>query len=275
MSPQVEACARLDRPEEWQSDRWVLARASASRRSRSGRRAERRTSNDDEGAVHNRVPHAAQARATRCGSTTRQCWSLDDRRRTPLFWQGVLLDITAQKEAQRGLAEAEERYRALIEHIPAVVYRESPEGDPREVLHQPAGARSLRLHARGVDVDARLLAQRHPSRRPGARLRGRRPIERDEGGLHPRLPVPARRRSLGLGARRGDLRARARRRGLLAGLPARHHRAQASRGSGFARPSSSSARSSSRTRRSSTPRRSTPTIRRSRSRRTSPPATPT
>ena len=56
---------------------------------------------------------------------------------TPLFWQGVLLDVTSQKEAQRGLAEAEQRYRALIEHIPAVVYRESPEGDPEKFYISP------------------------------------------------------------------------------------------------------------------------------------------
>ncbi|MEX0650981.1 MAG: PAS domain-containing protein, partial [Actinomycetota bacterium] len=56
---------------------------------------------------------------------------------TPLFWQGVLLDITAQKEAQRGLAEAEQRYRAIIENIPAVVYRESPEGDPEKFYISP------------------------------------------------------------------------------------------------------------------------------------------
>jgi PAS domain S-box-containing protein len=56
---------------------------------------------------------------------------------TPLFWQGVLLDITARKEAQRGLAEAEQRHRALIEHIPAVVYRESPEGDPAKFYISP------------------------------------------------------------------------------------------------------------------------------------------
>ena len=54
-----------------------------------------------------------------------------------LFWQGVLLDVTPQKEAQRGLDEAEQRYRALIEHIPAVVYRESPEGEPAKFYISP------------------------------------------------------------------------------------------------------------------------------------------
>ena len=56
---------------------------------------------------------------------------------TPLFWQGVMLDVTVQKEAQRGLAEAEQRYRVLIENIPAAVYRQSPEGDAEKFYISP------------------------------------------------------------------------------------------------------------------------------------------
>ena len=37
-------------------------------------------------------------------------------------WKGVMLDITDQKEAEERLLEADARYRALIERIPAVVY---------------------------------------------------------------------------------------------------------------------------------------------------------
>lgn len=40
----------------------------------------------------------------------------------PLFWQGVMMDVTDRKVAQSHLAEAEERYRALVEQIPVVVY---------------------------------------------------------------------------------------------------------------------------------------------------------
>ena len=56
---------------------------------------------------------------------------------SPLFWQGVMLDITQHMEAKRGLDQAEERYQALVEHIPAVVYRESPEGDPAKFYVSP------------------------------------------------------------------------------------------------------------------------------------------
>jgi PAS domain S-box-containing protein len=40
----------------------------------------------------------------------------------PEYWQGVMVDITEQKEAELHLKEAEKRYRALVEHIPAVTY---------------------------------------------------------------------------------------------------------------------------------------------------------
>jgi diguanylate cyclase (GGDEF)-like protein/PAS domain S-box-containing protein len=40
----------------------------------------------------------------------------------PLFWQGVIFDISEQKEAEQQLREAEKRYRALVENIPAVAY---------------------------------------------------------------------------------------------------------------------------------------------------------
>ncbi len=40
----------------------------------------------------------------------------------PLFWQGVLLDITAEREAATVLRRHEARYRDLVEHLPVIVY---------------------------------------------------------------------------------------------------------------------------------------------------------
>ena len=47
----------------------------------------------------------------------------------PLMWQGVMMDVTEQKNAEERLRQAEERYRILVEHIPAVVYVESLDGE--------------------------------------------------------------------------------------------------------------------------------------------------
>jgi PAS domain S-box-containing protein len=47
------------------------------------------------------------------------------------MWHGVLQDITAEKEAERQLRDAEERYRQLVEEIPAVTYLDERDpGDP-------------------------------------------------------------------------------------------------------------------------------------------------
>ena len=55
----------------------------------------------------------------------------------PLFWQGVFLDITEQKRAEVGFRDAETRYRALVEHIPAVVYTETLDADPERFYISP------------------------------------------------------------------------------------------------------------------------------------------
>ncbi len=56
---------------------------------------------------------------------------------TPLMWQGVMIDITERKEAEDQLQQARERLQALIEHIPAVVYIESPDADPAKFYLSP------------------------------------------------------------------------------------------------------------------------------------------
>jgi PAS domain S-box-containing protein len=45
----------------------------------------------------------------------------------PLFVQGVMFDVTARKEAEEQLREAEERFRGIVEHIPAAIYVGRPD----------------------------------------------------------------------------------------------------------------------------------------------------
>jgi len=44
----------------------------------------------------------------------------------PLFSQGIMFDVTERKLAEERLADAEQRYRAIVEHIPAAIYLHSP-----------------------------------------------------------------------------------------------------------------------------------------------------
>ena len=46
----------------------------------------------------------------------------------PCFWQGVMMDISEHKLVEAQLAEAESRYRALIEQMPTITYIDALEG---------------------------------------------------------------------------------------------------------------------------------------------------
>lgn len=53
------------------------------------------------------------------------------------MWQGILLDITAQREAEEGLAASQAKYRALLENIPAVVYEMGDDDERRTLFVSP------------------------------------------------------------------------------------------------------------------------------------------
>ncbi|MGZ5351244.1 MAG: PAS domain-containing protein [Actinomycetota bacterium] len=62
---------------------------------------------------------------------------ISDEHGLPLMWQGVMVDITDQKAAEERFRDAEARYRALVEHIPAVVYTETLDADPERFYISP------------------------------------------------------------------------------------------------------------------------------------------
>ena len=49
-------------------------------------------------------------------------------------WQGVFVDITARKLAEQELVRSEQRHRALVEQVPAIVYEMGPD-DERHTLY--------------------------------------------------------------------------------------------------------------------------------------------
>jgi PAS domain S-box-containing protein len=55
----------------------------------------------------------------------------------PTLVQGVMVDITRTKEAEENVRAAEERFRAIVEHIPAAVYLDRPDGSMETVYISP------------------------------------------------------------------------------------------------------------------------------------------
>jgi PAS domain S-box-containing protein len=53
----------------------------------------------------------------------------------PMYWQGVMFDITEEHETRAQLDRSEERYRTLVEQIPVIVYREAVLGDAMQVVY--------------------------------------------------------------------------------------------------------------------------------------------
>jgi len=56
---------------------------------------------------------------------------------TPRFWQGVWFDVTERHEATESLREAEQRFRTLVEAIPAVVYLDLLDEESTNIYTSP------------------------------------------------------------------------------------------------------------------------------------------
>ncbi len=54
-----------------------------------------------------------------------------------LAWHGVIEDLTKQKRSERDVRDSEERYRALVERVPAVVYEMGPDDERRTLFVSP------------------------------------------------------------------------------------------------------------------------------------------
>ena len=60
-----------------------------------------------------------------------------DEQGTPRYSQGILLDVTERRLAEQQVREAEERYRAIVEHVPAAIYLDLADRAMRTVYVSP------------------------------------------------------------------------------------------------------------------------------------------
>jgi PAS domain S-box-containing protein len=62
---------------------------------------------------------------------------LRDEQGNLLFSQGVVFDITERREAEEHLRETEERFRAIVEHVPAGIYVDAPDTSMQTMYASP------------------------------------------------------------------------------------------------------------------------------------------
>jgi PAS domain S-box-containing protein len=60
-----------------------------------------------------------------------------DEQGVPRFSQGVMFDITERREAEEHLRETEERFRAIVEHVPAGIYVDTPDASMQTLYVSP------------------------------------------------------------------------------------------------------------------------------------------
>ena len=96
---------------------------------------------EDERTDRTGEPFAMEYRlVTRDG---RQVWVRDeatlvrDDAGEPLYWLGVQMDITDRKNSEDALRDAEERFRTLVEQIPAVTYIDRADGSDEPLYTSP------------------------------------------------------------------------------------------------------------------------------------------
>jgi PAS domain S-box-containing protein len=97
---------------------------------------------------------------------------VDDTGSGGTFWQGVMFDITAEKEAEQQAREAELRYRSLVESLPCVVYVDELDERATNVYTSPQTESLLGYTQRewADDRDLWLSKMVHPDDRERCRL---------------------------------------------------------------------------------------------------------
>ena len=139
VSPQIERILGYT-PEEWLEDPTFWNEHHPPRRSRRASWRRRPRLRSRRHAVPRGVPVHRARRPHRLDPRRVGPRSRSTPNGRPLRMQGVMFDITAQKEAETRLQEAENRFRTIVERVPAVAYTWDA-ADGRGRLRPPTSAR--------------------------------------------------------------------------------------------------------------------------------------
>ncbi len=165
VSPQVESILGFT-PDEWQRDPVAWARQFHPYDRARVREQYRASQRSDE-------PFICEYRMF--AKDGRTLWFRDeavlvrDEAGAPEFWQGIMFDITGERESAARILETEERYRNLVESLPAIVYSEDVTGTGLQIMYLNSQVETLL----GISRDEWIkdpgvwLAAIHPDDRAG------------------------------------------------------------------------------------------------------------
>ena len=185
---------------------------------------------ESEASVANEEPFHSEFRAVHADG--RVVWVredatlIHDAEGRPLYWLGIMLDVSRFVEARRDLAQMQHTYETLVEQIPAIVYQDAIDEAWTTVYVSPQITTLLGVLPEEWTGDSKLWSEMlHPDDRARA-------IEEVDRGIESGEPYTVEYRMIGRDGRvkwfqdtRGDAARRRREPCLHPRRDARHHRA--------------------------------------------------
>jgi PAS domain S-box-containing protein len=103
---------------------------------------------------------------------------IGDEKGEPRYWQGIFVDLSTQKELEEArresegqLRDAEQRYRAIVEHVPAAIYVDVPDGSMATTYVSPQIEQIMGCTPEEFMADPNLWLERMPDERQRSELR--------------------------------------------------------------------------------------------------------
>ncbi len=103
---------------------------------------------------------------------------IKDEKGEPRYWQGIFVDLSTQKELEEArreseeqLRDAEQRYRAIVEHVPAAIYVDVPDGSMATSYVSPQIEQIMGCTPQEFMADPNLWLERMPDEQQRSDIR--------------------------------------------------------------------------------------------------------